>query len=101
MGVNVVHRLMRRFLGEVELARMLGESWAAGVPRGMQAHARMMAARRAALRAEQDPERVRQRREERTLAAQERHRQRLEAKKERDRAWWASHERPGGGTGNG
>jgi hypothetical protein len=66
---------------------LLGDSWAGEIRREMKEHHAASVAERRAREEFQDPVRVQQRREEKKRVKQERHRERLALKKERDRIW--------------
>ena len=73
--------------GEPEMQRALAESWAGAELDQMIAHHRNLQAQHAEFVARQDPERVAHSKIEKRRLKALRHQDRLEAKKERDRAW--------------
>lgn len=76
------------------ISELLGCSWAGGTLTRMYAHAAWERERRGIHADFNDPEAVKKRRDEKKRLKAEAHAARLEAKKERDRAWWASHPKP-------
>src|SRR5207245_279255 len=71
-------------IDHVELERILGQSWAGEVLRGMQDHERAREAARRAFEDYEDPVNVQKRREEKKAVKQKKHQERLALKKERD-----------------
>ena len=80
---------------ERDLEPVLAGTWAGSVLERMKAHHQARMEARRAFAESQDPERVRQKREEKRRLRQEKHAERLALKKERDRIWRAKHEKGG------
>jgi hypothetical protein len=74
-------------LGERDVERLLGQSWAGEVLHGMRAHEHAVRDARRAREAYEGQEATLRRRDERKRLAQERHQQRLLLKQDRDRKW--------------
>lgn len=73
---------------EAVLVPLLQGTWSEQVRRQMYVHHNARAAEARRIQQYESPEAVRARREEKKRLRQEKHRQRLEAKKERDRIWF-------------
>ena len=78
-------------LGAVRLAPRVARSWAGGILASMQAHHRYRMEKLRLHKVANSPEQVKLRRELKRRQKQEAHAQRLELKKERDRAWHEAH----------
>lgn len=76
--------------GDAELSGVLHGTWSGYVLDSMKAHSAAVNAERERRALEQSPERVQERRDAKRLLKQQRHAERLLAKRERDRLW---HER--------
>ncbi len=80
---------------ERDLGSVLAGTWTGSVLERMKAHHQERMEERRAFAESQDPERVRQKRDEKRRLRQEKHSERLALKKERDRIWRAKHEKRG------
>ena len=76
---------------ERDLVSILAGTWAGSILESMKVHHRARVAARRAHEQSQDPEFVRQKREEKRRLRQEKHAERLVLKKERDRIWHEKH----------
>ena len=83
----IIYDLWRVFMGTAR--DHLGDSFAGDVYDRMGAHYQARLEEQRCHEEMNDPEKAKQRREEKKRLRQEKHQERLESKKERDRIWWS------------